>query len=313
MGSFSLPKLPIIDMSQENLMAGTSSWLSVCNDVVRALEEYGCFVAVYNKVSLDLHNSIFQALKDVFDLPTEVKMKNISDKPYFGYVGEQPGLAALRQGMGIDDANTLQGAQSFTNLMWPAGNDLFCETALSYSKLVSELEQLVKRMIFESYNVEKYYESHIESTTYLLGLNKYRGPKTNESSIGCNMHTDKSFITILHQNQVNGLEIQTKDGNWIGFEPQPSSFLVMAGDAFLAWSNGRIHPAMHRVVMSGSEPRYSLSLFAFNSGIIQIPEELVDDEHPQQFKSFDHLGLLRYFASEEAQKTKSSAKAYCGV
>ena len=84
------------------------------------------------------------------------------------------------------------------------------ETALSYSKLVSELEQLVKRMIFESYNVEKYYESHIESTTYLLGLNKYRGPKTNESSIGCNMHTDKSFITILHQNQVNGLEIDRK-------------------------------------------------------------------------------------------------------
>lgn len=88
-------------------------------------------------------------------------------------------------------------------------------------------------MVFESYGVEKYYDSHLESTTFLLRMIKYRVPEINELGIGCSAHTDKSFISILHQNEVNGLEIQTTDGDWIGFDPSPSSFLVMAGDAFL--------------------------------------------------------------------------------
>ena len=98
---------------------------------------------------------------------------------------------------------------------------------LSYAWRVSELEQMVKRMVFESYGVEKYYNSHFESTTYLFRLIKYRVPsEINESNVGCHVHTDKSFITILHQNEVEGLEFKTKDGDcWIGFEPSPSSFL----------------------------------------------------------------------------------------
>ena len=93
----------------------------------------------------------------------------------------------------------------------------------------------MKRMVFASYGVEKYYDSHLESTTYLLRLTKYRVPQTNESGVGCPAHTDKSFITILHQNDVNGLEIETMERDWIGFEPSSpsSSFLVMAGDSFL--------------------------------------------------------------------------------
>lgn len=110
---------------------------------------------------------------------------------------------------------------------------LVSETVLSYSKLVSELEQMVKKMVFESYDAEKYYDSHIQSTTYLLRLIKYRGPQKNETCIGTSCHTDKSFITVLHQNEVCGLEIRTKDGEWISFKPSPSSYVVMAGDALL--------------------------------------------------------------------------------
>lgn len=110
---------------------------------------------------------------------------------------------------------------------------LISETVLSYSRHVSELEQMVKRMVFQSYGVEKYYDSHMESTNYLLRLIKYIEPETNEKKLGCQIHTDKSFITILHQNEVNGLEIGTKDGQWIRFGPSPSSFVVIAGDALL--------------------------------------------------------------------------------
>lgn len=125
------PKLPVIDLSMENLKPGTSCWLSACNDVRRALEEYGCFVALYDKVSHQLHNSILSEQNELFDLPTDVKMKNVSDKPYFGYIGNRPFIPTLHESLGIENATTLQGVENFTNLMWPQqGNDHFRYTIL---------------------------------------------------------------------------------------------------------------------------------------------------------------------------------------
>lgn len=110
------------------------------------------------------------------------------------------------------------------------------EDLFAYTKMVSEMEKLVKRMVFESYGVEKYYDSHIASTTYLLRGMKYRIPEMGEQNIGAEAHTDKSFFTILHQNGVNGLEIKAKkDDHWIGLQFNPNSFLVMAGDACLVY------------------------------------------------------------------------------
>ncbi|GAB4850326.1 hypothetical protein Ancab_029627 [Ancistrocladus abbreviatus] len=302
--------LATINFSKKSLMPGTSSWASTCYKVTRALEEYGCFVAVYDKVPSKLDKAVFDALDDLFSLPTEVKAKNISSKPYHGYLSPNPVLPLI-EGLGIEDATLLERTRSFTHLMWPTRNEQFCQSIHSYSKLGSELEQLTKRMVFKSYGVEKYLSSHINSTSYLLRMNKYRAPKKNETNLGAFPHSDKSFLTVLHDNQVGGLEIQTKEGKWITFEPSPKSFVVMAGEAFLAWSNNRIHAPIHRVVMNDKE-RYSLALFAFSKDMIETPEELVDDEHPLQFKPFDHYGFLNFY-SKDAHMSDCTIKAYCGL
>lgn len=109
------------------------------------------------------------------------------------------------------------------------------ENLFAYSKKITEMEQLVKRMVFESYGVGKYTDSHIASTTYLLRTMKYRIPKMGEENIGAEAHTDKSFFTILHQfDGVNGLQIKPKNyDQWLGVHFSPNYFLVMAGDACL--------------------------------------------------------------------------------
>lgn len=108
----------------------------------------------------------------------------------------------------------------------------FCSQVIeSYSKQLSELDQIVRRMILESLGVEKYLEEHLESTNYLLRVMKYKGPQSKETKIGLHPHTDKNFVTILYQNQVEGLQIQTKDGTWISFKPSPQSFVAMIGDS----------------------------------------------------------------------------------
>lgn len=95
------------------------------------------------------------------------------------------------------------------------------------------LDQTVLKMVFQNYGVEKYYDSQIKSTDYVTGSSKYKESEKNENYLGLLVHTDKTFSTIIHQNDVNGLEIQTKDGQWILYEPSSySSFLYLAADAF---------------------------------------------------------------------------------
>lgn len=98
--------------------------------------------------------------------------------------------------------------------------------------MLKELDQTVKRMVFDSYGLDKLKcESFLESTNYAFRSYKYKIPATDESSVGVNSHTDSTFITILHQ-RVDGLEVKLKDGEWFGVDASPL-FCVMAGDAFM--------------------------------------------------------------------------------
>lgn len=119
-------KLPILIFSKDTLKPGTNSWLIACKDVQRALEEYGCFIVLYHQVPSDeLNNAVFGALEELFDLPTETKMKNVYDqKPLRGYVGQIPKLP-LHESLGIYNATALVATQHFTNTMWPGGNQRF--------------------------------------------------------------------------------------------------------------------------------------------------------------------------------------------
>lgn len=131
MGCEILPKIPVLDFSKKDLEPGTISWLKTCNEVRQALEEYGCFIMKYNNFPSKLRGEVFDCLKDLFDLPTETKMKNRYEKPLSGYVGQILELP-LHESMGIDDATSLQATENFANVMWPQGNDHFRYHFTSY-------------------------------------------------------------------------------------------------------------------------------------------------------------------------------------
>ncbi|XP_050383498.1 probable 2-oxoglutarate-dependent dioxygenase AOP1 [Argentina anserina] len=302
-------KIPVIDFSGDDLKPGTNSWLQACNRVCNALEDYGCFVATLSGADcLELHNTIFGSLDDLFDFPKENKLKNTYKKPFRGYHSPNP----VHEGLGIDDPTDPEATHQFTKLFWPHGNHHFGETANSYAKLVTGLDQTVTRMIFEHYGVEKYCESHIGSTDYVLRLHKYNAADKEKTHKALPEHTDLNLTTIIHQNHVNGLEVKTKHGEqWIGFDASPNSFIFMTGDGFQVWSNDRIQPCLHRVTMSANAVRYSVLLSTFHNGIITVPEELIDDEHPLKYKPLNHQD---YLASQLALPTsRVCVKNFCGL
>ena len=68
--------------------------------------------------------TVFGAIRELFNFPIEIKKQNIIDKPYQGYTSKSP-VDSLHQGIGIDNATTLEEIRSFANVMWPAGNEHF--------------------------------------------------------------------------------------------------------------------------------------------------------------------------------------------
>ncbi|XP_038898684.1 probable 2-oxoglutarate-dependent dioxygenase AOP1 [Benincasa hispida] len=306
--------LPTIDLSKLEA-GGTEEWGLACKEMRLGLEEFGCFSVVYDRVSLELHNSIFEATKELFHLPLETRIKNTSEKPYHGYFGGYSVLP-LYESMGIDNPIELQATQSFANLMWPTKeNNHFCGTVERFSTLVAELEKMVTKMVLESYGLSKLVnEPNMESANYLLRCFKYRAPEKDETDVGLHSHTDLTFFSIIHQHLISGLQVQSLDDQWIDIQPSGHCyFIVMAGDALMAWSNERIRSCRHRVIMRGEETRYSIGMFSFKNGTIAVPEELVDDANPLRYKPFNHYDFLTYDKAKASHQNVSRIKDYCGI
>ena len=110
------------------------------------------------------------------------------------------------------------------------------ENALKYMKMLSEINQCVMRMVYDSYGIDtKQCDQFIASMFYLARFIKYRAPSDQDKRAIAIDHpmTEKNFISILGDNNVKGLEIQMRNGEWIYHKPSPSTFVVIAGEPFM--------------------------------------------------------------------------------
>ncbi|GMI93987.1 hypothetical protein like AT1G52820 [Hibiscus trionum] len=299
-------KLPVIDFSNPNLKPGSLEWDLVKFQVRAALEEYGCFDASLDQVA-ELRNAVFGAMEEMFDLPLETKKLYVSDKLFRGYFGSPSGLL---ESMTIDEAQSAENIeQHLTTTLWPHGNISFGKTLVSFTEMASRLEKTIRRMILEIFGVEKYLDELINSTNYLLKLMKNKGPQCSEPT--------PNMVTLLYQNEVDGLEIQKKsDGEWINVTPSPDSFVVMIGESLGVWLNGGLSATYHRAVVKGSKARYSVGLFATPRGgyRVKAPEQLVDDKSPMLFKPFDYEEFLGFYLAQVIRGgTRPDLKGYCGA
>ncbi|KDP40825.1 hypothetical protein JCGZ_24824 [Jatropha curcas] len=314
MGSETIQSFPVIDFSSTELKPGTPLWETVKSQVRKAAEEYGCFEAVFKNIPQELRKAMNGALEEIFALPSEIKKLNVSELPFHGYIGPSfPG--SIYESLGFYYPDNYDKVQNFTNVFWPEGNINFSKTLYGFSKALAELDQTVRRMIVESFGIENLLDEHLNSTYNFLRVTKYEAPKTSEKKTGLRAHTDKNTTSILYQNQIDGLEVQLKNGEWINVKFSPDSFIFIIGDSLNAWTNGRLYSPFHRVIMSGDKTRHSAVLFTIpNEGYtIKAVEELVDEEHPLQFKPFEYKDYLKLRFGEVGKVYEAPLKEYFGV
>ena len=91
---------------------------------------------------------------------------------------------------------------------------------------------------------------------------------------GVGRHTDYGMLTVLLQDDVGGLEVETKDGLWTDVPPVPGSLIINTGDMVEIWTNGAFKAPPHRVKLSATNHRLSVAMFyepGFESVISPMP------------------------------------------
>ena len=91
---------------------------------------------------------------------------------------------------------------------------------------------------------------------------------------GVGRHTDYGMLTILLQDDVGGLQVETKNGSWIEVPPVPGSFVINLGDMMEIWTSGALRAGPHRVKVSPTRHRLSVAMFydpGFDCVISPIP------------------------------------------
>jgi gibberellin 2beta-dioxygenase len=124
--------------------------------------------------------------------------------------------------------------------------------------------------------------------TCFLRLNRYPPCAAASTALvfGLCPHTDSDFLTILHQDDVGGLQILDAAGRWLAVRPRSGALIVNVGDLLQVWSNDLYRSVEHRVVASASRERFSAAFFLCPSYDAVIRPCCCSDDDEPRYASF---------------------------
>ncbi|XP_047963260.1 probable 2-oxoglutarate-dependent dioxygenase SLC1 [Salvia hispanica] len=188
---------------------------------------------------------------------------------------------------------------------WPSSPIDLRESAANYAEETRALYMVVVEAIVESLGLNKREESimkEMEDGSQLIVVNCYPPCPQPDLTVGMPPHSDYGFLTLLLQDDVEGLQILHKHC-WLTVRPIPGSFVVNVGDHLEIFSNGRYKSVLHRVLVNSTNCRISVaSLLSFPfTSTVRPAAGLITPTNPRRYKDTDFATFLDYIKSSDSK------------
>ena len=265
-------QIPIIDLGSGQAFDALAA------ELVRVAETSGFFYVTGHGVSPALRERAFAASRRFFALP-ETEKSTVSVNAFQrGWMAE--GFTRL-EGSGThdakevffwgyetaeDDPDYLAGLPMVAPNRWPAGAApwLFDEIQPYYQSVIA-LSKTLMAAIARGLGQDRAFFAPFYQKPLARGqLVYYPALKDHDLAserMGAAAHTDFGALTILAQDDLGGLQVRNRAGEWIEAPPVPDSFVCNIGDLLQLWTGGRLRSTLHRVINRASVPRYSIPIF----------------------------------------------------
>jgi isopenicillin N synthase-like dioxygenase len=137
---------------------------------------------------------------------------------------------------------------------------------------------------------ENYFDDYVYNGNSILRSIHYP-PITHEpkSAIRAEQHEDINLITLLVGASADGLQILTKQNEWVGVTSLPEQIVVNVGDMLQRLTNNKLRSTTHRVVNPSRDlwhtSRFSIPFFLHPKSTmsLQCLQSCIDDKNPKAY------------------------------
>lgn len=292
--------IPVVDLA-DFLSGDETCKQNFVQELGKAYEEVG-FVAVKNHgIPDDLIADLYNYVQKFYAQPDDVKLsyekKELAGQRGYTSFGREhakgfdaPDLKEFFQyGQTVEDGGkteeypdnvTVDQIPQFTPTLYKA-----------YRAFEKSGKALLRAIALYLGLDEHYFDQWVHNGNSILRAIHYPPIKGEpKSAIRAEQHEDINLITLLVGASADGLQILTKQGDWVGVTSLPEQIVVNVGDMLQRLTNNKLRSTTHRVVNPPRElwgtSRFSIPFFLHPKSDMNLTslESTIDEQHPKAYE-----------------------------
>lgn len=294
--------IPIVDLAGLAEGASAEARAASVAGLKQALETSGFAYLSNHGVPEDLVERMRQMNVAFHDLPLEEKMKLRINEFHRGYMpmssstivtssvakvtkpNQSESLMIMHE---VPEDSPLYGQPIQGPNQFPDCLPELAETAHAYMDAMTDLGARIASALAEALGLAPdWFDPFFVDPTLFLRLLHYPEQPDEDRLFGSAPHTDYGFVTLLKQDDVGGLEVRNRHGEWIAAPPIEGTFVMNVGDILAKWSNGRFVSTPHRVRNLSPRDRYSQPFFydPSMSALVECPPAVLESGETPRMK-----------------------------
>ena len=266
-----------------------------------AYREFGFCCISGHGISRELVDGAYDVFKRFFALPAETKMKYHVPggggargyTPFKVETAKDSRFPDLKEFWHI--GREIPRDSTFADVMppnlWPTEVPEFRQYGYGLYEALDQLGTRVLRALALHVDLpENYFEDKTEQGNSILRPIHYP-PITEENvpNVRAGAHEDINFITLLVGASAEGLEVLTREGEWLPITTEGDAIVVNIGDMLQRLTNHVYPSTTHRVVnppnANARKPRYSVPFFLHpNPDVVLDPlPQCITPDNPKRY------------------------------